>query len=111
MLNAAEKSDPIFPRPVLGLDFRFFDGIVYKGAQEPEFYVTYRTFQHIGVVLCLFVAFLALAGCGRKSPLDAPSAVAADDPNKKANPANAEKIDQGPLPFHKQSSIVLDPLL
>ncbi len=83
--------------------------------------MTCRKYHPIGVALCLFVVFLSLAGCGRKTALDTPSAGAAKEQKKAdgTNTANQSQkpgtdagwSDQGPLPFNKQSSFILDPLL
>jgi predicted small lipoprotein YifL len=76
--------------------------------------------RNIGVAFCLFALFLSLAGCGRKNPLDSPSAAAARDQKQgdgtttttqKPGSADAAKTNQFPSPFEKQSSFVLDPLL
>jgi predicted small lipoprotein YifL len=75
--------------------------------------------RHIGVAFCLFAVFLSLAGCGRKTPLDSPSAAAKDQKqadgttttNQKPGSADAAKTNQFPSPFEKQPSYPLDPLL
>jgi len=65
---------------------------------------------------------LPLAGCGRRGPLEAPSAAAEKEQNQNngsgtaaANPkpgeAAADKSSQIPSPFVKRSSFPLDPLL
>jgi predicted small lipoprotein YifL len=84
--------------------------------------VTYRKSHPIGVALCLVVVFLSLAGCGRKTALDTPSVgdakeqkrtgeTSAANQSQKPGSPDAGQTDQGPLPFHKQSSFILDPLL
>ncbi|MGO9008453.1 MAG: lipoprotein [Beijerinckiaceae bacterium] len=81
-----------------------------------------RKSHHIGVALCLFAVVLSLAGCGRKNDLDSPSVGAAKEQKRTGETSTADQsqkpgatapaaTDQGPLPFHKQSSFILDPLL
>jgi predicted small lipoprotein YifL len=56
-----------------------------------------------------FVAALALAGCGRKGPLEPPPAASvAGEQGADANPADHAKADQERL---KKKHFVLDPIL
>jgi predicted small lipoprotein YifL len=77
--------------------------------------VTLRQTSLVGLIFCLF-ACAALSGCGKRGPLEAPSA-AADEQNQAngSNTANrtqkTEDNSQFPSPFKKQTSYPLDPLL
>jgi predicted small lipoprotein YifL len=60
-------------------------------------------------VICVFVAALTLAGCGRKGPLDPPPAASvAGEQGAASNPGNAAAAEQDRL---KKKHFVLDPLL
>jgi predicted small lipoprotein YifL len=83
--------------------------------------VTLRKFRSISLLLCLVLLAAPLAGCGRKNPLDTPTAGAekerkrlgedapASDSSKPA--AGETKTSSFPSPLQKQPSFVLDPLL
>jgi predicted small lipoprotein YifL len=77
--------------------------------------VTLRQSFLAGIIFCL-LACTALAGCAKRGPLEAPSAVA--DEQNQANGSNTanrnqkpEDNSQFPSPFKKQTSYPLDPLL
>jgi len=76
--------------------------------------VTLRKFRHISLLLCVALLASPLAGCGRKTPLDTPTVGEAKEKKRLGDeyPAASEaKPPQGPTPFQKQPSFILDPLL
>jgi predicted small lipoprotein YifL len=79
--------------------------------------VTTRKFRTISLLLCLALLAAPLAGCGRKTDLDTPTAGAEKERKRLGEDNSADtankpaSTNQLPDPFHKQSSFILDPAL